>query len=219
MPELELEPEDHIYRLRGVEIPGCTSVLTAVGAAPTFWFLTPDELEYYRSRGQAVHKMIELYIKGTLDKRTIPHEIKPYLIGWERFCNDYDVNVISLPYKGLPSDPFTEIPLHHGGFRYGVTPDVVAVVKGHIGVIELKATSAHSPATQIQTAAQALAAEDALGFHVDGPRYACRLLPEEPYYDPKMYTERGDRSTWIGMLSTYNWLKRHNPRGLRSNPK
>lgn len=219
MPDLELEPEEHIYRLGGVEIPGCTNVLTAVGAAPSFWFLTAEELQFYRDRGKAVHRAVELTIRGTLDRR-LPEWIKPYLIGWERFMNDYNVEVINVPGKGLPSAPFVETPLHHGSLRYGVMPDVVAHVKRSANPrpIELKATSAHSAATQIQTAAQDLAVEDALGCKLDGPRYACRLLPEEPYYDPMEYKERGDRSTWIGMLSTFNWLTRHNPRALRSNP-
>ena len=211
MSELELEPESHTYTLRGTEIPGCTDVLTAMGAAPSFWFLTDAELEFYSSRGKAVHKMVELSIKGALDKRTMVKDIKPYLIGWERFVNDYNVEVVN---AGTTADgngdhrqgPFTEISLHHEAYRYGVTPDVVAKVK---------ATSAFSAATELQTAAQLLAVEQALRVKLKGDRWAVRLMPQEPYYEPKHYTERGDASTWIGMLSAYNWLVRR----AKMNPK
>lgn len=221
-PELELD-SDHVYKLRGVEIPGVTSVLTAVGAAPSFWFLSEGELNFYRDRGRAVHKAIELLIRGNLDKRG-PKWLKPYITGWERFTNDYNVEVITIAQSSLAHErtnrvgAFTEIPLHHETFRYGVTPDAIAKVKGHIAPIEIKATSSHSPATQIQTAAQDMAVEEVIGQKLSGTRWAVRLLSEEPYYEPKKYTERGDRSTWIGMLSTYNWLKRNNPAALRSNP-
>lgn len=249
-PDLELD-DTHCYRLRGVEIPSCTQVLTAVGASPSFWFLTEDELTYYRDRGRAVHRAIELTIRGTLDQR-LPNWIKPYVKGWRRFCDDYKVEVMWAPAKfnhraeykckncairypcWPPNDkdegmlctschigrveatketprPFTEIPLHHETFRYGVTPDVVARVKGKIAPIEIKATSSHSPATSIQTACQQMAVEHVLGEKMEGlPRWAVRLLPDEPFFEPKMYTERGDRSTWIGMLSTFNWRQRHN---------
>lgn len=210
-PDLEFTDLDHKYSLRGVEIPSCTRVLTAVGAAPSFWFLTEQELKYYQDRGSAVHKTIELLIKGKLDKRG-PKWLKPYIAGWERFANDYNVEVIDFDHEstvGMLCGPFVERPLHHEIYRYGVTPDVVAKVNGIVSVIEIKATSSHSPATAIQCSAQAMAVGQALDCeNID--RWAVRLLPDEPYFEPKHFTERGDRSTWIGMLSTYNWLTRHN---------
>lgn len=209
MPELELEPESHVYRLDGMIIPGCTQVLTAMGATPGFNWLSPEQLDFYRSRGHAVHRAIELAIKGTLDKRTIADEINPYLIGWDRFCNDHEVDVIE--YKGETA-PFVEKPLYHPVYRYGVTPDVVANVDKRFGVIEIKATSAHCPATGIQTAAQLLAVSWEMtrkSGTKGGQRLGLRLLQEEPYYDMKVYTERSDEAVWLSMLNTFNWLKSH----------
>lgn len=204
LPELELD-ENHIYRLDGMQIPGCTSVLAAMGATPGFNFLTPDELEFYRSRGHAVHRAIELAVKGTLDKRTIVSEVNPYLIGWDRFCDDHNVDVIE--YKGETGDPFVEKPLHHPVFRYGVTPDVVGNVDGKFGVIEIKATSAHAPATGLQLAAQLLAVKHEMGGNFGDMRMGLRLLQDEPYYDLRHYTDKSDQSVWLSLLSGYNWLK------------
>lgn len=204
MPELELEPESHRYTLDGVTIPGCTSVLAAMGATPGFNFLTPDELEFYRSRGHAVHRAIELAVKGTLDKRTIVSEVNPYLIGWDRFCEDHKVEVID------DGEPFVERQLYHSIYRYGVTPDVLAVVDGQDAVVEIKATSAHAPATGLQLSAQLLAIRQvvpALPKHV--ARVGLRLLQQEPYYDLKHYTERSDEAVFLSMLNTFNWLTKH----------
>lgn len=205
LPELELD-ENHVYRLDGVIIPGCTAVLAAMGATPGFNFLSPDELEFYRSRGHAVHKAVELSIRGELDKRTLDvKEVKPYLIGWERFCNDHDVMVIE--YKG--DDPFVEKPLHHPAFRYGVTPDVVGAVDGKLGVVEIKATSAHAPATGLQLAAQLLAVRHEMGGTWGEQRIGLRLTAKEPFYDMRIYGEKSDQAVWLSMLNTYNWRVRH----------
>lgn len=202
---LELEPESHIYRLDGVSIPGCTQVLSAMGATPGFAWLSPSQLEFYRSRGHAVHRAVELSVKGELDKRTVADEIKPHLIGWERFCNDYRIEVPN--HNG---EMFVEQPLHHPAYRYGVTPDVVAAVNYVPSVIEIKATSAHAPATGLQMAAQLLAVKNLVFTERDKwHRIGLRLLNKEPYYDMRLYTERSDDAVWLSLLNSYNWLKAH----------
>jgi len=204
LPELELD-QNHIYRLDGVQIPGCTAVLSAMGCTPGFNWLTPEQLEFYRSRGHAIHKAVELAVCGTLDKRTIAAEINPYLIGWDRFCEDHKVEVME-----VDGEPFVERQLYHPAFRYGVTPDVVATVDGHSAMVEIKATSAHAPATGLQLAAQLLATRyEILSLPKVVLRIGLRLLPDEPYYDLRYYNERSDESVWLSLLNSYSWLAQH----------
>ena len=204
MSELEFDPDSHVYSLDGVRIPGCTQVLAAMGCTPGFNFLTADQLEFYRSRGHAVHKAVELSIRGELDKRTLDQkEVKPYLIGWERFCNDHKVDVNRVDGEWL-----VEKHMCHKIFRFGVTPDVVGYVDGQYGVIEIKATSAHAPATGLQTAAQLLAVRHN-GFGDGNLRMGLRLLREEPYYDMRHYTERSDEAVWLSLLNCFGWLTKH----------
>ncbi len=201
MDDLELELDDsHVYTLGGMRIPGCTSVLQAMGATPNFSFMPPADLEWYQDRGHAVHKMIEMYVKGTLDKR-LPATLKPYLTGWQRFVKEYDVTDVRIEH--------VENPIHHPAYRYGVTPDIVAKVRGRVAPIELKATSVHSPATELQTAAQALALEQFIPGIEQNPRWAVRLLTEEPYYDPREYTDRSHKGVWLSLLNSYSWLVKH----------
>lgn len=209
LPELELDDLTHVYRLDGAIIPGCTAVLASMGAAPGFNFLTPDELEFYRSRGHAVHKAVELSIRGGLDKRTLDvKEVKPYLRGWEKFCEEKKVEVFR-----LDGDLFTEIPLHHPSFRYGVTPDVAGSAdlgdgKRQSGVIEIKATSAHAPATGLQLAAQLLAVRSKLP-KIGTMRVGLRLLTEHPFYDMRPYSERSDEAVFLSLLNGFNWRSKH----------
>ena len=207
MPEPELEFDDlfHVYRLDGVRIPSCTQILAALGTTPGFSWMSDDDLEFYRSRGHAVHAAVEYSVKGVLDRRTVVDEVKPYFIGWERAVNDLGIEVLT-----LDGQPFVEIPLCHPTFRYGVKPDVVAYVRAFKkkGPIEVKATSVHCPATGIQLGSQHVAIRRVMP-DIDDLRVGLRLLPKEPYYDVHVYTERSDEATWISMLNTYNWLSRH----------
>lgn len=203
MPELELDIDSHRYTLDGVVIPGCTQVLAAMGATPSFNFLTPDELEFYRSRGHAVAAAVEYSCKGSLDRRTVVEEIKPYMEGWQRAVEDHKIEVLT-----LNGEPFVETPLHHPLFRYGVKPDVVARIEKKSGPIEIKATSAHSPATGLQLASQLIAIRHVMPT-IGDMRIGLRLLPKPPYYDLKHYTDKTDEAVWLSLLNGYNWLSRH----------
>jgi hypothetical protein len=205
MPELELDIESHRYTLDGMVIPGCTQVLAAMGATPGFNFLSDDELEFYRSRGHAVHSAVEYAIKGTLDRRSLDRdEVKPYLRGWDQAVTDHGIEVLE-----LNGNPFVEIPLSHP-MRYGVKPDVVARVRSvnNSGAIEIKATSAHAPATGLQLAAQLMAVRNVMP-KIGNMRIGLRLLPKPPYYDLKHYTDADDEIMWRSMVNSYNWLKKH----------
>ena len=205
LPELEMEFDDleHRYSLGGVTVPGLTSVLQHTGIAPGFWFLSREDQEFYSSRGQAVHKCVELSVRKTLDRRTIVQEVRPYLIGIERFFADHKVEV--LEYEG---GPFAERPLIHKTFRYGCRPDLVVRIGDRTGVCEVKATSAHSPATAIQTAGQLLAVRHVMP-RVGVMRVGLRLLKTEPWYDLKWYDERSDEAVWLSALNLYNFQVKH----------
>jgi hypothetical protein len=203
MAELELDLDSHRYTLDGVTIPACTHVLTAMGCTPGFQWLTPEQLTFYRSRGHAVHGAVEYAIKGTLDRRTVVDEVKPYLIGWERAVHDLGIEVLE-----IRGEPFVEIPLHHPAFKYGVKPDVVARIGNQSGPIEIKATSVHAPATGLQLAAQLMAIRIVMP-EIGDMRMGLRLLPGAPYYDFRYYTERSDEAMFVSVMNTYNWLKQH----------
>jgi hypothetical protein len=205
MSELELDIDSHRYTLDGVTIPGCTSVLAAMGATPGFNFLSPSDLEFYRSRGHAVHSAVEYSVKGTLDRRTLVEEVRPYLTGWERAVNDLGIE--PLIFRG---EPFVEIPLCHPLYRYGVKPDVVAFVRmfKDSGPIEVKATSAHAPATGIQLGSQLIAVRHVLP-EIGKLRLGLRLLPVEPFYDYRIYNDPADEAIWLSLLNSFNWLTKH----------
>lgn len=204
-PELELDDLTHRYTLGGIEIPGCTAVLKAMGVTPNFSFMPPQELEYYSDRGTQTAKTLEMAIRGTLDRRSVvkDKEIGPRLIGWERFQNDYQAEVVM-----LNGEPFVEKILCHPVYRYGVRPDVVIKIKNETGPLEWKATSAHSVATGIQLASQLIAIRHVMPS-VGKLRMGLRLFAKEPYYDVRRYQEASDEAVWQSCLNLFNWKRKH----------
>ena len=196
-PEIEFDENEHSYSLDGQRVPALTTVLKEMGCTPGFWFLSQEDLLFYQSRGSAVHKAVELTLANTLDKRTLAKDVRPYMVGIDRFLNDHPIKVF-----------FAEKPLIHRAFRYGCRPDIVAEMGRESGVIEVKATSQHGIATSIQTAGQLVAVRQEIP-NIGKMRIGLRLLQEEPYYDLRRYTERSDESTWISLLNSYNFLTRH----------
>lgn len=203
MAEPEFDEDAHRYTLNGVTIPSCTQVLAAMGCTPGFQWMTPDQLAFYRSRGHAVHSAVEYSVRGTLDRRTVVDEVKPYLTGWEKAVKDLGIEVLRLEFE-----PFVEKPLAHPAFKYGVKPDVVARIGNQSGPIEIKATSVHAPATGLQLAAQLMAIRIVMP-EVGDMRMGLRLLPQEPYYDFQYYVERSDEAMFVSLMNTFNWLKKH----------
>jgi hypothetical protein len=152
-----------------------------------------------------VHSAVEYSVKGTLDRRTLVEEVRPYLTGWERAVNDLGIE--PLIFRG---EPFVEIPLCHPLYRYGVKPDVVAFVRmfKDSGPIEVKATSAHAPATGIQLGSQLIAVRHVLP-EIGKLRLGLRLLPVEPFYDYRIYNDPADEAIWLSLLNSFNWLTKH----------
>lgn len=206
MPDLDFTLDDnHVYRLKGKVIPGCTGVLKAFGFYDYLQFLSEDEREWHRNRGHAIAKAVELSLRGTLDKRTLDKTVRPYMVGWERAQRELGITVLE-----LNGEPFVEVPLCHAKEEYGVTPDLVAHVQAlrDSGPIEIKATANNSAATPIQTACQLRAVRTVMP-EIGKLRASLRLLPEAPYYDLKVFQDPMDEVYWVSLLNTYRLLTKH----------
>ena len=97
MPEIERRDEPdggHTYWLAGQQLPGITSVLSAVGYnGKASAFYTPDS----RQKGTAVHKACALADRMAPDATTVEEvlevidlhpDIVPYAAGWLLFCQE-----------------------------------------------------------------------------------------------------------------------------------
>jgi len=67
------DEQSHTYYLDGVKIPSVTEIIS-----PLYDFsgVNPDRLEKAAQYGKAVHKLVELYLKGRLDYNSVSPELK-----------------------------------------------------------------------------------------------------------------------------------------------
>lgn len=71
---LTRDPATKHFFWDGVQVPGVHTILRATGQAKDF----SDVPEFYRQRGQAAMKAIELWVKKDLDEGSVDDVIKPY---------------------------------------------------------------------------------------------------------------------------------------------
>ena len=87
---LVLDFEKHEYRYDGVKVPGVGGILAAVGGVDTKWFTAEG-----RERGTAVHRAMELLVKGQLDWSSVDPRIIGYVDAGRRLIEDARVDVES----------------------------------------------------------------------------------------------------------------------------
>lgn len=75
MPNLILTPE-HIYKYEGHDVPGTTSIINADHSFCD---------EFYRTRGQYGHAMVEMHLTGMLDEEALDDQLRPYLEAFKLF--------------------------------------------------------------------------------------------------------------------------------------
>lgn len=79
MPDAPYQPV--VVMPDGRKFVRVTGALRAAGVIPTMHGAT----DYHADRGTAVHKTIELAIKGTLDESSVHPDVAPFLASWRKF--------------------------------------------------------------------------------------------------------------------------------------
>ena len=190
---LIFNPITHIYRLDGVVIPGYSEISKAMGISD-FSKVNPELLELARNFGEQLHVATKLWDLKKLG--TLPEPLEPCLEEYKSFLKDYAVKIIP---------KYVEKPICSYRYRYGVTPDRVVTIGGEYAILEIKTTTAMSNSVKLQTAAQALAAEEYYGIRIK-KRYGLQILPDKPY---KLYPykQESDKGSWLCFLGASNWLR------------
>lgn len=141
---LELDLEEHSYRMEGVRIAGVSEILGGLGIVDRSWFT-----DYGRERGKAVHEALEYHLCGGVDWSSVEERIKPYVDAALLFLSDAKVK------PGLGT--FVERPIWHPLFKYAGTPDLVCDAFGEPAIPDWK-SGGIGEAAGLQTAAYEMAA-------------------------------------------------------------
>lgn len=125
-PELEFEEQQHIYTLRGMELPSVTKIMQPLSS---FIYSGVDArtLNAAAAKGTIVHNACENFIKfGIVD---ISAEYSGYMDAFLKWHEDYSPEILA-----------SETRLYHKVMRYAGTADIVAIVDGALTLIDIKST-------------------------------------------------------------------------------
>lgn len=199
---LTFDEAEHRYWWDGKPVPNVTGILAPESP---YKDMDPAMLDIARQKGQHVHRMIELDVRGTLDESTLPDWMRPALVEWRRFVSDtrFVMNA-------------SELRVFHPTFRYAGTLDLMGTFFGHDPVlIDLKRSFLGGHVIGLQTAAYLEA------YHASLPReersqkreaatkrYALRLR-EDGRYKLEQFDDPLDRTDFLAALALHNRRTRH----------
>lgn len=196
MPKITLD-DQHIYRLDGVIIPGCSEILKDARLSD-YSRVRPEVMEAASLFGQAVHAACELFDKGVLDETSLSFPLIPYLDGWKNFRNNYQPVIVP---------DWIERATGSVKWRFGCKPDRVLLFRDKVCVVEIKSTAAIMPSVAIQLAAQKIAVEE--NYKKVHRRIAVQLTGEDDGcgYQFHEFKKPTDEETFICARKLYQWRK------------
>ncbi len=198
MPKLEFDKDNHIYRLDGVIIPGYSQIAKDLGLID-YSRVNKSDLDWKRQVGKAVHTAIFLHNTGELDMDSLDEVVNSYFKSWLMFVELYQPKILT---------QYSENPICSTKWRYGVTPDIIAEIKGILTVIELKTVSSMNPVIALQTEAQAIALLETYKIKIK-QRWGLQLIPDAM---PKLevYEDMSDFGVWVSAVNLWHYKERNN---------
>lgn len=88
--KIEYFPEEHIYKVNGIEKPSVNKILKSEGAIPDFEKF--PNIEYKKQLGTYLHMAIKMYFEDTLDINSLTTELKDYFNGFLMFHRDFPIS-------------------------------------------------------------------------------------------------------------------------------
>ena len=192
--KLTFNTEKHEYLVEGIRLPSVTEILQE-GGFIDLSAVRPDVLEAARNFGNAVHKMAELWDKGTLEMLTLDPQLLPYLEGLKKFEKDYE---LSFEPDEIEQHLFSKV------WHFAGTPDRFKKNRGLL--IDFK-SGTMQPATKLQTAGYDVLIEENLRIKIK-ERLGVQLLPGD--YKVYPYKDRTDKIVFLGAVNGYYFKQKHN---------
>ena len=196
---IEFNAGAHRYTVDGKVVPNVTSILKPISPYRNF---DAAKMETARQKGVAVHKMVELWSKGTLDVAMLPDWLKPAYKEWIKFTEVSQLTVLE-----------SELRVYNPTYRYAGTLDLYGsiVVKKRSGeglmgcYIDVKRSLLGGDTIGYQIAAYAEAHRMSFTRIPVSPfsRYAL-VLREDGHFKLQEYSDPKD---FISFLTCLNWQR------------
>lgn len=130
--ELRFDPVEHKYWMGKKRIPGVSEILQRVGLTKKYDNIDP----FYRDRGIATHKAIELFLKGVLDMSTLDVSVKPCFEAFLKYSTDCPLGEILALEK----------PMCDNSNSFAGTPDLIT----ERAIFDWKCSKSHDRVAELQ---------------------------------------------------------------------
>lgn len=141
MKQFTFDPDAHIYRLNGVEIPSATQLARFCSA--DIDKSRPWLAQVAADRGTRVHAYTMLMDYGELPD-TVDIDCAGYLKAYQRFLRSYHPEWIAIEYMGYA---------HFSGVDFAGTVDRIGTLSGDPVVLDIKTGVLHPAALSVQLTA------------------------------------------------------------------
>lgn len=128
--KLTFNPKTHSYFVDDKRVPGVSEILKTIGLSKSYVGVDP----FYKERGIAVHRAIELYLQNNLDESSIDPILKPFFAGFLKYWEKYGTQPIAI-----------EKMLYSPLYGFAGTLDLVAHK-----ILDWKCSKSHDPVAEIQ---------------------------------------------------------------------
>jgi hypothetical protein len=145
--------------------------------------------------GNCVHKMVELYLKGTLNLATLDPVLAKYLEQFKKWQKDTKFQIMGFEEKLISKK-----------YNYSGTPDIFGKYKNRLAIVDLKTTSTLSKTLGLQLSGYELLVKEKVGGNVTYcDRYVLRLYLEKYVFFQIKGTR--DMSVFLACLAINNFRR------------
>lgn len=206
---LTFEPTAHVYRWNGKPVPNVTRVISPL----TNYDRIPREaLERAKEQGIAVHRMVELDLRGDL-KLPVPLWMHGIYTAWKRFQEETGLEVWASEFR-----------MYHEGLGYAGTLDFAGVMhklkRAKPACIDVKRSFYAGPAIGLQDAAYCRSWNAQRGVDRLVDRFAVIFNPNG-IYQLRQFSDPEDDVAFLACLQQLRWKEKnygHNDPGATEEP-
>lgn len=191
-PTIDFREETHQYFVDGKEKVFPSKVIKDLRLGKEYGAIDPQVVANAGARGSAVHKVLELHVKGEIDNYEIPEKIKPYYEAFLSFLRGSRCQLFG---------SCSELAVYSGLHDYCTTIDIVGIIDGARSIIDYKTSASFDKAVELQTAAQQIAYNE---WHEEKvtKRYSLQLKKDGTY---KLRNHTNvDLNAFLGALEQWN---------------
>ncbi|MAG39342.1 hypothetical protein CMI41_00020 [Candidatus Pacearchaeota archaeon] len=186
------DPLTHKYSVDGLPYVGVNELLIAEGLKIDLKKVVPQEaLEAGWDKGKTIHKIAQLTLKGTLDKKSVDPALTPYYDEIRHFTQEYGVSPVHIEAQMWDDDKL-----------FAGQTDLIAKTNKGLAVVDWLI----SGEKYLQMLCYKMLAKKFFGLEIE-TLISVQLFEDKPYKPLFYKPQRKDELLIMSALNLYNYKK------------